>query len=104
MWFSSRDGRAHGRPGRLHSAGGGGPPALGEPLRGRAWVLVLPLSIAVVVGAIAVIPSTADALTWVALILVPLGRRARVRVGDARGAAVARRGRRTPARGRHRGA
>ena len=34
---------------------------------------MLPLSIAVVVGAIAVIPSTADALTWVALILVPAG-------------------------------
>jgi hypothetical protein len=34
---------------------------------------VLPLSIAVVVAAIAVLPATADALTWVALVLVPPG-------------------------------
>jgi prepilin signal peptidase PulO-like enzyme (type II secretory pathway) len=36
-------------------------------------VLVLPLSIAVVVAAIAALPESADALTWVALILVPVG-------------------------------
>ena len=35
------------------------------------WALVLPLSIAVVVGAIALLPDVADVLTWVALILVP---------------------------------
>jgi hypothetical protein len=37
------------------------------------WALVLPLSIAVVVGAIALLPDVADVLTWVALILVPPG-------------------------------
>lgn len=53
-------------------------PAAGLPfwarrLRTGAWALVLPLSIAVVVGAIALVPWTADALTWVALILIPPG-------------------------------
>jgi hypothetical protein len=53
-------------------------PAAGVPrwlwrFRGGAWALVLPLSIAVVVAAIELLPSTADVLTWVALILVPPG-------------------------------
>jgi hypothetical protein len=53
-------------------------PAAGLPvwatrLRTRAWALVLPLSIAVVVVAIELLPSTADVLTWVALLLVPPG-------------------------------
>src|SRR4029079_4291510 len=53
-------------------------PAAGLPewtrrFRTRAWALALPLSIAVVVVAIGVIPATADALTWVALLLVPPG-------------------------------
>jgi hypothetical protein len=52
---------------------GAGVPAWTARLRTGAWAFVLPLSIAVVVGAIAVSPSTADVLTWVALILVPLG-------------------------------
>lgn len=50
-----------------------GLPRWAERFRGPAWALVLPLSIAVVVGAIAAVPSTADGLTWVALILVPAG-------------------------------
>ena len=41
--------------------------------RTGAWALVLPLSIAVVVFAIAALPTTADVLTWVALLLVPPG-------------------------------
>ena len=53
-------------------------PAAGLPpwtrrYRTGAWALVLPLSIAVVVFAIAALPSTADVLTWVALLLVPPG-------------------------------
>jgi hypothetical protein len=48
------------------------PPWL-ERLKGRAWALILPLSIAVVVGAIELIPQVADGLTWVALVLVPPG-------------------------------
>ena len=48
------------------------PPAL-ERFRSGRWALVLPLSIAVVIGVIAAVPSTADVLTWVALLLVPPG-------------------------------
>jgi hypothetical protein len=53
-------------------------PAAGLPVwtrrfRTGAWALVLPLSIVVVVVAIAAIPTTADVLTWVALLLVPPG-------------------------------
>ena len=50
-----------------------GLPAWSERFRTRAWALVLPLSIAVVVAAIELLPSTADVLTWVALLLVPAG-------------------------------
>jgi hypothetical protein len=53
-------------------------PAAGLPralqrFRTGAWALVLPLSIAVVIAAIAAVPSTADVLTWVAFLLVPPG-------------------------------
>jgi hypothetical protein len=53
-------------------------PAAGLPawtlrFRTGAWAFVLPLSIAVVVGAIALVPTTADVLTWLALLLVPPG-------------------------------
>jgi hypothetical protein len=53
-------------------------PGAGVPawIRARAtarWALVLPLSIAVVVGAIALLPDVADGLTWLALIGVPIG-------------------------------
>ena len=52
---------------------GAGLPAWAARFRAGAWALVLPLSIAVVVGAIAVLPTTADVLTWTALLLVPAG-------------------------------
>jgi hypothetical protein len=52
---------------------GAGVPAWIGRLRRGAWALVLPLSIAVVVGAVALLPSTADVLTWVAFLLVPPG-------------------------------
>ena len=52
---------AAGLPGRLRRVRGGG------------LALLPPLSIAVVVAAIALVPATADALTWVALVLVPPG-------------------------------
>jgi hypothetical protein len=53
-------------------------PAAGVPkplqrFRGGAWALVLPLSIAAVIVAIDLTPSSADVLTWVALLLVPPG-------------------------------
>jgi hypothetical protein len=50
-----------------------GLPAWAARFRTGAWALVLPLSIAVVVGAIALVPSTADVLAWIALVLVPAG-------------------------------
>jgi hypothetical protein len=42
-----------------------------QRLRSRWWALVLPLSIIVVVAAIAQESTTADALTWLALVAVP---------------------------------
>ena len=68
-----RQPRADRRAGGLRRPAGRRPAAALQRLRGGAWALVLPLSIAVVVGAIAVIPTTADVLTWVALLLVPPG-------------------------------
>lgn len=50
-----------------------GLPAWAQRFRTGAWALVAPLSIAFVVGAIAAVPSTADLLTWIALLLVPPG-------------------------------
>jgi hypothetical protein len=45
-----------------------------EPLArfgGRAWALVLPLSIAVVVATIALEPRVAGGLTWLAFVAIP---------------------------------
>jgi hypothetical protein len=42
-----------------------------ERLQGRWWSLVLPLSIVVVIGGIALEPASANFLTWLALIAVP---------------------------------
>ena len=50
--------------------GAGWPSWLWRP-RGRAWALVAPLSIVVVIFAIEVQPGIADGLTWLALIAVP---------------------------------
>jgi hypothetical protein len=52
---------------------GAGVPAWVRARATARWALVLPLSIAVVVAAIALLPDVADALTWVALLLVPPG-------------------------------
>jgi hypothetical protein len=52
---------------------GAGVPRWMSRLRAGVWALIPPLSIAIVVGAIAVVPATADLLTWIALLLVPLG-------------------------------
>jgi prepilin signal peptidase PulO-like enzyme (type II secretory pathway) len=52
---------------------GAGLPAWAQQLRARWWALVLPLSIAVVVAAIAAAPTVANVLSWVALVLVPPG-------------------------------
>lgn len=50
---------------------GAGIPRWAERFAGRGWALVLPLSIAVVVAAIAAFPGTAVALSWLALIAIP---------------------------------
>jgi hypothetical protein len=50
-----------------------GLPRRAERFRTGAWALVLPVSIALVVAAIALVPTTADLLSWVALLLVPPG-------------------------------
>jgi hypothetical protein len=50
-----------------------GLPRRAERFRTGAWALVLPLSIALVVAAIALVPATADLLSWIALLLIPPG-------------------------------
>jgi hypothetical protein len=50
---------------------GAGVPAPLARLRGRAWALIPPLSIAVVVAAISAEPSVADGLTWLAFVAIP---------------------------------
>ena len=52
---------------------GAGLPPWTARLRSGAWALVLPLSIVVVIAGIALVPTTADVLTWIALLLVPPG-------------------------------
>jgi hypothetical protein len=52
---------------------GTGLPRWTERFRTGAWALVLPASIVVVVAGIALVPTTADVLTWIALLLVPPG-------------------------------
>ena len=53
-------------------------PAAGIPafllrLRGRGWSLLAPLSLVLTIAAIGVSSASADVLTWIALVLVPLG-------------------------------
>ena len=50
-----------------------GVPAFLQRFRSGAWALVAPLSIAAVIVAINWLPSSADVLTWAALLLVPPG-------------------------------
>src|SRR5690349_2728402 len=52
---------------------GAGVPRWMRRFAGGWWALILPLSIAVVIGAIELLPQTADALTWIALVLIPPG-------------------------------
>ena len=50
---------------------GRGVPAPLARFRGSGWALVLPLSIAVVVAAIAAVPEVARGLSWLALLAIP---------------------------------
>src|SRR4051794_4292879 len=52
---------------------GAGVPSWLQRLSGRGWALILPVSIAAVVGGIELFPELADGLTWIALVLVPPG-------------------------------
>jgi hypothetical protein len=62
-----------GTQGLLVGLVGAGVPRWAHRWATARWALVLPLSIGVVVAAIAVLPDVADVLTWVALLLVPPG-------------------------------
>ena len=50
-----------------------GLPRWAQRYRGSWWALIVPGSIAAVIGGIELAPRTADVLTWVALLLVPFG-------------------------------
>lgn len=52
---------------------GAGVPAWIRRFGSGWWALILPLSIAVVIAAIELLPQTADVLTWVSLVLIPPG-------------------------------
>ena len=73
MWFSADGAVLLTAQAACVALPGAGLPHWTRRFRTRAWALVLPLSIAVVVVAIGVIPATAGALTWGALLLVPPG-------------------------------
>jgi hypothetical protein len=73
VWFSSDNMALTVAQAACIALPGAGLPVWAARFRAGAWALVLPLSIGVVVGAIAVVPTTADLLTWIALILVPAG-------------------------------
>lgn len=73
MWFSIDNLVLVSAQAACVAAPAAGLPVWAQRFRRRAWALVLPLSIAAVVAAIELLPSTADVLTWVALLLVPTG-------------------------------
>ncbi|HSD80059.1 MAG TPA: hypothetical protein VLB47_05340 [Solirubrobacteraceae bacterium] len=73
MWFSADNLVLTAAQAACVALPAAGLPAWLRRFRGGAWALVLPLSIAVVVAAIALAPWSADVLTWVALLLVPPG-------------------------------
>lgn len=49
-----------------------GLPKFAKPFAGKAWSLVLPLSISLVIGALIVVPKLAIGLTWLSLFAMPL--------------------------------
>jgi hypothetical protein len=73
MWFSADNLVLTAAQATCVALPAAGLPRWADRFRTGAWALVLPVSIAAVVGAIALLPSTADVLTWVALLLVPPG-------------------------------
>lgn len=73
MWFSADNFALTAAQAACVALPAAGLPRWTDRFRTGAWALVLPLSIAVVVAAIALAPGAADVLTWVALLLVPVG-------------------------------
>lgn len=73
MWFSSDSFALTLAQAACVALPAAGVPAGLERFRTRTWALALPLSIALVVAGIALVPSTADVLSLVALVLVPIG-------------------------------
>ncbi|MEA2123568.1 MAG: hypothetical protein QOI80_350 [Solirubrobacteraceae bacterium] len=73
MWFSADNLVLTVAQGACVALPGAGLPSRAKRLRARGWALVAPLSIAVVVAALGLLPSTAYVLTWCAFILVPIG-------------------------------
>jgi hypothetical protein len=73
MWFSADSLALSGAQAACIALPAAGLPAWAQRFRTGAWALVLPLSIAVVIGVIALLPTAADVLTWAALLLVPPG-------------------------------
>src|SRR4051812_8651743 len=73
MWFSSDNLVLTVAQAACVAAPAAGVPAWAARFRTGAWAIVLPASIALVVAGIQLLPATADVLTWVALLLVPVG-------------------------------
>lgn len=73
MWFSSDNFVLMAVQAACVALVAAGVPGWTARFRSRSWALVAPLSIAAVVGGIALIPTSAQLLTWTALILVPVG-------------------------------
>jgi hypothetical protein len=71
--FLAADGVLLGTQAALVALPGRGIPRWLDRFSGRGWALLPALSVVVVVGAIALFPQVADALTWVAFVLVPPG-------------------------------
>jgi hypothetical protein len=73
MWFSADNVVLVAAQSACVALPAAGLPSWTDRLRSRWWALVAPLSIVLVVAGIELVPSTADVLTWVALLLVPVG-------------------------------
>jgi hypothetical protein len=73
MWFEAHNFALDAAQAACVALPAAGLPRRLERFRGSAWALVLPLSIAVVVGLISLAPGSADIFAWAAIVLVPIG-------------------------------
>jgi hypothetical protein len=72
MWFAADSVVLSAAQAACIALPGAGTPRWASRFRTGAWALILPVSIAAVVAAIALLPVTADILTWIALVMVPI--------------------------------